>query len=111
MLACNETVTLIHCDGESYTTAAIDGVSWYDKTQIKVDGAGLSFSNVVMVRIPVASVPDALPKVGDQIIKGKFPVDKMIECPADIAPYHPRKIMTVGDNRRGNLPHIVVIGQ
>lgn len=111
MLACNETVTLIHCDGENYTTTTVDDVSWYDKTQIKVEGAGLVFSNAVMVRIPAASAPDPLPVVGDQIIKGSLPVGKIIERPADIAPYHPRKIMTVGDNRRGRLTHVVVIGQ
>lgn len=111
MLACNETVTIIHCDGEKYTSIEVNGVSWYDKTQIKVEGNGLVYSNAVMVRIPLDAVPDPLPKVGDQIIRGALPPNTIIERPADIAPYHPRKIMTIGDNRRGKLSHVAVIGQ
>lgn len=113
MLACTDTITLVKCDGETYTATVIEGVSWYDKTQVKVEGTGLVFSNAVKVRIPasVISANGLLPEVGDHIIRGLLPPGAKMERPADLAPFHPRKIMAVADNRRGGLPHVAVVGQ
>ena len=113
MLECNQTITLIKCDGEAYTGQVFDGVSWYDKTKVRVEGAGLVFANATSIRIPAAAIaPTALlPKVGDQVIHGRLPLDFTVERPADLAPYHPRKVVAVADNRRGGLPHVAVVGQ
>lgn len=109
MLACDKTVTLVKCDGEDYTTTVIHGVSWFDKTQVKLEGSGLVFANVTKVRIPAAAIPATLPEAGDNIVLGT--ITGTVTKPADLAPYHPRKIMGVGDNRRGRLPHLVVVCQ
>lgn len=111
MLACDKTVTLVKCDGENYTTTVIEGVSWFDKVKIKQEGTGLVFANACKVRIPAAAVPAALPEINDQLIIGKLQLGLVVEKPADLAPYHPRKIMAVGDNLRGHRPHLVVICQ
>ena len=109
MLACEETITLIRCNGESYTTVVFDGVSWYDKTQAKLESTGMTYANEVKIRIPAESLPATIPEVGDLVIKGKIP--EVPTAPVDIAPYKPRKIMAVGDNRRGRIPHVAVTAQ
>lgn len=111
MLACDKTVTLVKCDDETYTATVIRGVSWFDQTSIKMEGTGMVFANATKVRIPAAVVPQMLPKVGDQVILGTLPFGLVVQKPADLAPYQPRKIMAVGDNRRGRLAHLVVICQ
>ena len=110
MLACTDTITVIKCDGEFYTVAVYVGVSWYDKAKVKLENTGLVFANATRIRIPAASLPisGVLPEVGDQVIRGRLPLDADIRTPADLAPYKPRRIMAVGDNRRGGLPHVAV---
>ena len=83
MLECNQTITLIKCDGEAYTGQVFDGVSWYDKTKVRVEGAGLVFANATSIRIPAAAIaPTALlPKVGDQVIHGRLPLDFTVSAP------------------------------
>ena len=109
MLMCDKTVTLVKCDGEAYTTTVIAGVSWFDKVQVKLESTGLAFANATKVRIPAAVIPAILPEVGDILILGE--VTTTLEKPADLAPYRHVKIMVVGDNRRGRLPHLAVVGQ
>lgn len=112
MLACNETVTVVRYDddAEAYIATEFVGVSWFDKTQVKLEDKGLVFANAVKVRIPADVLGDKeLPSVGDHVFLGA--PDGEITTPAQLAAYHPRKIMAVGDNRRGGLPHVVVIGQ
>lgn len=111
MVGCTETVTLVKCDGEVYTATVIEGVSWFDKVQVKLESAGLVFANATKVRIPADSIPAVLPETGDQLIRGTLPLGLTVEKPADLAPYHPRKIMAVGDNRRGRLAHLAVVCQ
>lgn len=111
MLACDKTVTLVKCDGEMYTPTVIRGVSWFDQAAVEMEGTGMVFSNATKVRIPAAVVPQILPKGGDQLILGTLPLGLVVKKPADLAPYHPRKVMAVGDNRRGTLAHLVVICQ
>ena len=109
MLACNKTVTLVKCDGENYTTTTIVGVSWFDKVQVKLEGSGLVFANATKVRIPDANIPTVLPEVGDILILGE--ITAALEAPADLASYRYVKIMAVGDNRWGRLPHLLVVCQ
>ena len=109
MLACDKTVTLVKCDGEAYTTTVIEGVSWFDKVQVKLESTGLVFANATKVRIPAASIPATLPGAGDILILGE--VTTALTKPADLAPYRHVKIMAVGDNRRGRMPHLAVVGQ
>ena len=111
MVGCTETVTLIKCDGELYTGTVIKGVSWFDKVQVKLESTGLVFASATKVRIPSAVIPAVLPEVGDQLIRGTLLTGTVLEKPADLAPYHPRKIMEVGDNRRGRLSHLAVVCQ
>jgi len=109
MLMCDKTITLVKSDGEAYTTTAIEGVSWFDKVQVKLESTGLVFANATKVRIPSAVIPSTLPKVGDILILGE--VTTALEKPADLAPYRHVKVMAVGDNRRGRLPHLAVVCQ
>lgn len=111
MLNCDETITLVKYNGTAYNCIVVNGVSWFDKTQIKTENAGLVFANATKIRIPSEKVPSSLPEVDDQIIKGTLPSSLTVVKPADLYPYHPRKIMGVGDNRHGRLPHVVVICQ
>lgn len=113
MLYCNDTVTLIKYDGEGYTVSTLSGVSWYDRTQVKTENAGLVYANSVKVRIPTAALKDGapLPEVGDHIVHGALPDGVTIERPADLARLHARKVMAVADNRRGGIPHVAVVGQ
>lgn len=113
MLACTETITLVRCDGDVYTSCQIDSVSWYDKTQVVQSNNGLQFSNIVKVRIPADVVEQLpmLPCTGDHVFRGTVKSGDIIATPVDLARYNPRKVMTVGDNVRGKLPHVVVIAQ
>lgn len=111
MLNCDVTITLVKFNGTAYSCTAVDGVSWFDKTQIKTENAGLVFANVTKIRIPSGKVPAVLPEVGDHVFKGTLTTGVTISKPSDLAAHNPRKIMSVGDNRRGNLPHVMVICQ
>ena len=113
MLACTETITLVKYTGEDYTTSTFAGVSWFDKVKVKLSDKGLAFANAVQVRIPAGSIaPGApLPEVGDHLFLGTLPEGTTIERPADLAACHARKVMAVGDNRRGRLSHVAVVGQ
>ena len=107
MLACDKTVTLVRCDGEGYACTVIEGVSWFEKLQVTVQDTGLASANTIKVRIPAARVPaDTLPQTGDILILGA--VSAPLERPADLDKYRHAKIMGVGDNRRGRLPHLAV---
>ena len=109
MLACDQTVTLVKCDGEDYTLTVIEGVSWFDKVKVALQDKGLKFANATKVRIPADKVPTVPPVVSDILVLGT--VTGTIEKPADLAAYRRVTIMAVGDNRRGRLPHLAVIGQ
>lgn len=113
MLACNETVTLVRCDGEVYATCQIIGASWYDKTQVVQATNGLQYANIAKLRIPadVADELPMLPEVGDHVIHGALAPGERIATAADLNRYHPRRVVTVGDNMRGRLPHLAVIAQ
>ncbi len=114
MLACTETVTFVRLvkgvDTDTYTVTAVTGASWFNKTRIKTENTGVVYDNAVQIRIPADALPASfLPAVGDYVVRGA--VTGTISKRADIEAYAPRKVVAVGDNRRGGLPHVAVIGQ
>lgn len=114
MLGCTETVTFVRLvkgkDDDAYETRTLSGVSWFNKTRIMAEGTGVVYDNVVYIRIPAEAMPaDWLPAEGDHVFHGE--PSGSITTPAQLAAYKPRKVMTVGDNRRGGLPHVGVIGK
>lgn len=114
MLHCTETVTFVRlvkgADNDTYVATVFQGVSWFNKTRIKTENAGVVYDNAVQIRIPAAAITtQSLPQVGDYIVRGT--VMGEIARRSDIEAYAPRKVMAVGDNRRGGLPHVAVIGQ
>jgi len=113
VLACTKTVTLVKYTDEGYTTCVFSGVSWFDKVKVKLSDNGLAFANAVQVRIPAGSIAPGvpLPEVGDHLFLGTLPEGETIQRPADLAAHHARKVMAVGDNRRGGRPHVAVVGQ
>jgi len=116
VLACTETVTFVRlvkgADSDTYEKHVFSGVSWYNKTRIRTENAGVVYDNAVQIRIPAAAITtQALPAVGDYVIHGELPAGTQITKRADLEAYAPRKVMAVGDNRRGGLPHVAVIGQ
>lgn len=113
MLACTETITLVRCTGDTYSTATVCGVSWYVKTQVTKEATGLTFANYVKIRIPDGSLSGAAmrPKVGDHVFRGELSAGETIDSPADLAARKPLKVMSVGDNLRGRFPHLAVIAQ
>ena len=110
MLACNEKATFIRCvNGQAYTCTTINGVSWYDKHIINLEGSGLAAANAVQIRIPARVLPgDYTPQPGDHVVRGTV---LSIRTPAELAAHDPRLIMTVGDNLRGRFPHLAVIAR
>lgn len=114
MLACTETVSFVRLvkgeDDDSYAVTTITGVSWFNKTRIKAEGTGVVYDNIVYIRIPAAALPaDWLPAEGDHVFRGE--PTGAIMTPAQLSVYKSRKVLTVGDNRRGRLAHVAVIGQ
>lgn len=108
MLACGKTVTLVRLNesGEGYNCSTIEGVSWHSKTQIEVKDRGVVAGNVVKVRIPAANLPEGLmPQTGDFLVLGEA---KAITKQAELAGYVHAKVLGVGNNLRGGLPHVAV---
>lgn len=116
MLGCTETVTFVRLvkreNDEYYLASVFDNVSWFEKTRIRSENTGVVYDNAVHIRIPAASIGSReLPKKGDHVIHGTFPLGAEANSPADLAKYGALKVLEVGDNRRGGLPHVVVIGK
>ena len=88
MLACIETVTLIHPvredDGDSYECAVIQGASWYRKTAVALDENGAVPVPVCKVRIPAGNMPGTVaPKEGDYLVRGVM--ESVRRAPADFS--------------------------
>lgn len=108
MLACTETVTLVHPvrgdDGDTYACTTIHGASWYQKAVVALDGDGAKPVPVCKVRVPAENMPDGIsPEEGDYLVRGAL--DTVNRAPADLADREYALITTVGDNRRGRFPH------
>lgn len=112
MLACRETVTLVHHEVETeadrYTCTVIHGASWYSKIKVELQKNGLVHAKEVKIRIPEVNMPEgAEPCESDFMIRGEALV---IEKQSDLEQYEYIRIMAVGDNRRGGIPHWGVNG-
>lgn len=109
MLGCNQTITVVRYENEVYTKTVLRGVSWCGKLKVSVEERGLAGASLFTVRIPSNVLPDGyFPKVGDALALGE--IRREITGPADLEPWTHFKALAVGDNRRGNLGHVVVSG-
>lgn len=121
MLECNKTVTLIHhiktVDGDVYECIPVSRASWFRKTTISTSGDGAKPSNSFECRIMVdeAGIPsfesvinEFTPALGDHVA---FGIVSGIEKPSDLKNLDCFRITSVGDNRRGALPHWRLSGQ
>lgn len=104
MLHCDQTITLIQHitenDRDTYTCRAVTESSWYAKTVITTSGDGAKPSNTYEVR--VMGDVDISPSPGDYVALG---VIESINKPSDLKGVEHFRITSVGDNRRGWLPH------
>lgn len=113
VLACTETVTLIHPvredDGDRYTCTAIHGASWRRKGVVALDGDGARPVPICKVRIPAENMPQGVsPGEGDYLVRGLL--EAVRRAPADLAGREYVLLSTVGDNRRGRFPHWFLSG-
>lgn len=104
MLACDQTVTLIKhntdTEADTYTCVPVNGASWYAKTVITTSGEGAKPANTYEVRL--FGNADISPAPGDYVARG---IVKNITKPSDLKTVDHFRITSVGDNRRGSLPH------
>lgn len=116
MLQCTETITVVQehydaeTDSQTYEATAIRNASWHAKTKIAIEGKGVVSADIVMIRIPEADMPAGLViKNNDVVVRGEIttPITKA----ADLVPYNPMVVMSIGDNRRGRFPHWAVVGK
>ena len=110
MIACTETVTIIHhnknIDNDTYTCTVLNNASWFKKTTISTSAEGAKPSNTYECRIMGA---DNLPAAkGDYIALG---VVESINKPSELKEIDHFRITSIGDNRRGLLPHWRYSGQ
>lgn len=108
MIACNETITLVKhttdTDEDVYTCTTVTGASWFYKTVITTSGDGAKPANTYEVRV---FSDEITPAPGDYIARGEV---KDITKPSDLKAIEHFRITSVGDNRRGGLPHWRVSG-
>lgn len=113
MLACTETVTLVHPargdDGDAYTCTVIHGASWFRKAVVALDGDGAKPVPVCKVRIPAENMPEGvIPQEGDYLVRGAL--EAVRRAPADFAGREYVLLTTVGDDRRGRFSHWFLSG-
>lgn len=113
MLACTETVTLVHPirgdNGDAYTCTVIHGASWYRKAVVALDGDGAKPVPVCKVRIPAEAMPVGVsPEEGDYLVREVL--EAVQRAPADFADREYVLLTTVGDNRRERFQHWFLSG-
>lgn len=121
MLECDKTVTLIHhekgVDGDTYLCIPVSSASWFQKTTISTSGDGAKPSNSYECRImtndegiPIfeSVINEFIPSLGDYVALG---VVSGIMKPSDLKNIVCFRITSIGDNRRGFLPHWRLSGQ
>ena len=110
MLACNQTITIIHhdkgIDEDTYICRSYERASWFKKNTITTSGDGAKPANSYEVRIMTEEDISIAP--GDFVALG---VVKGIEKPSDLVSIEHFRITAIGDNRRGKLGHWRVSGQ
>lgn len=129
-MSCTQTVTLynkyITNRQECWQRTVVEGVSWFGKQRVSIAAEGSSAADMAVIRIPVDSLADYLPRplwvinrkgwtlrAGDVIVKGILDTDiapgesisKVLAAAEQTV-----TIESIGDNRRGGLPHIRVSG-
>lgn len=111
MLGCNVPVTLVRHigdkDGDRYECVPVSDVSWFRKEIIAISAEGAKPVNTCVCRIPVSSLNIA-PETGDYLVHGS--VQGVNRAPQDFGTLDYMQITSVGDNRRGGLPHWRVSG-
>lgn len=111
MMLCTETITLVRLvkglKDDTYVCRVISGASWYAKAVVQLESKGLTAANSVKIRIPANLLPDMTPKTGDYAVRGAV---TDITSLKDLNGMEFVKLLTVGDNRRGQFPHWVVSG-
>ncbi len=104
MLACTETITLVRHiaenAGDSYESSVIPRASWFAKTIITTSADGATPSSSFEVRIPTTD--DINVNTGDYVVKGEL---SGVTSPKDLKGTEHFRVTTIGDNRRGRLPH------
>lgn len=103
MLGADRTVTVVHYDGGEYQCSIIEDVSVHQELKHIVSDKGVVAQMVATVRIPEDVLPKRLPEAGDFVV---FDRVEGIADRRDIEMYGHTKVIGVGDNRRGGLPHI-----
>lgn len=112
MFLCTETVTHVRHEKapktDEFICTVMDKVGWFETTAVKLEKAGLLTANVIEICIPENSLPqDICLQVGDYLIRGA--VDKISQS-SDLQQYKHTKVVSVADNRHGNLKHWWVTG-
>lgn len=110
VIGCTETVTLVHHikgDDDIYECHTVGKASWYEKTTISTSADGAKPVNTFDVRL-FGDLTGVQPAKGDYIVKG---IIDSVETPADLKNEVYFRITSIGDNRRGGLPHWRVSGQ
>lgn len=104
MIACDQTITFIkhitETDSDTYNCVTVAGASWYAKTVITTSGDGAKPANTYEVR--VFGNADISPAPGDYVARG---IVESIKKPSELKAIEHFRITSVGDNRRGSLPH------
>lgn len=113
MLACDETITLVHHiaeqDDDLYVCTTIQGASWHTVERVMLQEHGFARQSETKVRIPESHMPEGvLPEVDGWLVRGDV---IEIKSQVDLQAYEHIRIMAVGDNRRGGLPHWAVSGE
>lgn len=130
MVSCTQTVTLynkyIENRQERWQRTVIDGVSWFGKERTSVSAEGSTSADTAIIRIPESSLADYVPypqwmvaredwtlRNGDVLVNGAIDIEVLRGESISKVLAETEQTVTVGsigDNRRGPLPHIRVSG-
>lgn len=113
MLDCTETITIVQLgydvatDKDIYKSWIVSGVSWFSKQVVGIDGKGLTGKSEFKVRVPASVGLPTVIKPGDIIVRGNAGIVKKSENYKGLEFF---TVLSVGDNRRGGIPHWAVRG-
>lgn len=113
MLACTETITIVQLgydstqDADVYQSWIVSGVSWFSKLVVGLDDKGLAGKFEFKVRIPVSVGLPTIIQPGDIIVHGNAGT---VQKAADYKDMEYFIVLSIGDNRRGGIPHWAVRG-
>lgn len=111
MLGCDQTVTLLRLDrDDNYRLWVLEGVSVYRQVKSSVQERGMVYASEAKVRVPVDAMPEGLtPQVGDRLVFKRL--ETCPKSPSDLKGLPVASVVHVGDNRRGSLPHWLLVGK